>query len=69
MSERNNDWLPFTHPQMGTCPATQSCALIGNPTGGPFTLQAGTQSTRVRACFLSSVTSTYVTMLITYLTF
>ena len=23
-------WLPLTHPQIGTWPATQACALTGN---------------------------------------
>ena len=30
--ERNiNVWLPLTHPLLGTWPATQACALTGNP--------------------------------------
>ena len=29
-------WLPLTHPQMGTWPATQACALTGNQTGNPL---------------------------------
>ena len=28
--ERNIDWLPLAHPQLGTWPATQACALTGN---------------------------------------
>ena len=33
--ERNiNVWLPLTHPLLGTCPATQACAL--NHTGDPL---------------------------------
>ena len=32
--ERNiNVWLPLLHPLLGTWPATQACALIGNQTG------------------------------------
>ena len=32
--ERNiNVWLPLARPQMGTWPATQACALTGDPTG------------------------------------
>ena len=29
--ERNiNVWLPLVHPPLGTCSATQACALTGN---------------------------------------
>ena len=28
-------WLPFTHPLLGTWPATQACALTGNQTSDP----------------------------------
>ena len=31
--EGNIDWLPLMHPQMGTQPTTQVCALTGNRTG------------------------------------
>ena len=32
--EKNiNVWLPLAHPQVGTWPATQACALTGNRTG------------------------------------
>ena len=31
-----HDRLPLTHPQMGTWPATQACALTGNRTSGPL---------------------------------
>ena len=31
--ERNTDWLPLTHPQLGTWPATQTFPLTGNWTG------------------------------------
>ena len=35
--ERNiNAWLPLTHPILGTRPATQACALTGNPTSDPL---------------------------------
>ena len=35
--ERNiNVWLPLVHPQLGTWPATQACALTGNQTGEPL---------------------------------
>ena len=34
--ERNMDWLPLTHPQLGTWPATQACALTGNGIGDPL---------------------------------
>ena len=30
--ERYIDRLPLSHPQMGTWPTTQPCALAGNPT-------------------------------------
>ena len=34
--ERNiNVWFPLVHPLLGTWPATQACALTGNPTGDP----------------------------------
>ena len=43
--ERNIDvWSPLTHPLLGTCPASQACALTGN---WPFGLQASTQSTEL----------------------
>ena len=29
-------WLPLPHPLLGTWPATQACALIGNRTGDPL---------------------------------
>ena len=29
-------WLPLTHPQVGTWPTTQQCALTGNWTGNPL---------------------------------
>ena len=32
--ERNIDQLSLAHPQLGTRPATQACALTGNQTGG-----------------------------------
>ena len=28
-----NVWLPLVRPLLGTWPATQACALTGNPTG------------------------------------
>ena len=35
--ERNiNVWLPFTHPPLGTWPATQACVLTGNRTSDPL---------------------------------
>ena len=35
--ERNiNVWLPLLHPQPGTWPATQACALTGNWTSDPL---------------------------------
>ena len=35
--ERNiNVWLPLACPTLGTWPATQACALIGNRTGNPL---------------------------------
>ena len=35
--ERNiTVWLPLMHPLLGTWPATQACALTGNPTGDPL---------------------------------
>ena len=30
MWERYIDWLPLARPLLGTCPATQACALSGN---------------------------------------
>ena len=32
MCKRNSNWLPLSHPQLGTQPATQACALTGNGT-------------------------------------
>ena len=32
MCERHMDQLPLTHPQLGTKPETQACALTGNRT-------------------------------------
>ena len=32
MCERNIDRLPLSHPQLGTWPTTQACALAENPT-------------------------------------
>ena len=38
--ERNIDvWLPLTHPQQGTQPAAQACALTGNTTSNPSVLR------------------------------
>ena len=38
--ERNiHVWLPLTHPQLGTWPATQACVLTGNRTGDPLVLR------------------------------
>ena len=35
--ERNiNVWLPLTRPLLGTWPATQACALTGDPTSNPL---------------------------------
>ena len=31
-----NVWLSLTHPLLGTRPATQACALIGNRTSDPL---------------------------------
>ena len=31
--KRSIDRLPLTHPQLGTWPTTQACALTGNRTG------------------------------------
>ena len=36
--------LPLAHPQLGTRPATQACALTENQPSNLFSLQAGTQS-------------------------
>ena len=33
--DRNINWLPLAHPQLGTWPTTQACALTGNQTGDP----------------------------------
>ena len=32
----SNVWLPLVHPHTGTWPASQACALTGNPTGNPL---------------------------------
>ena len=40
-----SDGLPFTHPGLGTWPATQACALTWNWTSDLSSLQAGVQST------------------------
>ena len=32
ISARDVNWLPLSHPQMGTWPTTQACALTGNRT-------------------------------------
>ena len=37
--KRNNVWLPLMHPQLGTWPATQACALTGNRTSDPLLLR------------------------------
>ena len=35
--DRNiNVWLPLVHPQLGSWPATQACALTGNRTSNPL---------------------------------
>ena len=35
--ERNiSVWLPLVHPQLGTRPTTQACALTGNQTSDPL---------------------------------
>ena len=35
--ERNiNEWLPLACPLLGTWPATQACALTGNPAHDPW---------------------------------
>ena len=34
-----NVWLPLARPQVGTWPATQTCALTGNATGNPLVLR------------------------------
>ena len=31
-----NVWLPLAHPQLGTWPATQACALTGSQTSDPL---------------------------------
>ena len=31
-----NMWLPLAHPELGTWPATQACALAGNQTSDPL---------------------------------
>ena len=43
--ERNDVWLPFARPLLGTWPATQPCILDWESNQGPFDSQAGTQST------------------------
>ena len=37
--ERNIDLLPLAHPQLGTWPATQACALTGNQTSNLLVLE------------------------------
>ncbi|KAF6091632.1 TBC1 domain family member 25 [Phyllostomus discolor] len=34
-------WLPLTCPLLGTCPATQACALTGNPASDPLFRRLG----------------------------
>ena len=36
MCKRNTNWLSLACPQLGTWPATQACALTGNPTSDPL---------------------------------
>ena len=36
MCKRDIHWLPLPHPQPGTWPAIQACALTGNRTGNPL---------------------------------
>ena len=44
-TERNNSvWLLPMHPLLGTWPATQACALTGNPTGDPLARSLGSVS-------------------------
>ena len=56
--ERNiNVWLPLEHPLLGTWPATQACALIGNQTSDPLVLRLALNplshtSQRHLMCFL-----------------
>ena len=45
MCERYISRLPLTHPQPGTQPTTQACALDWKSNQGPFDFQAGTQCT------------------------
>ena len=33
MCKRYINWLPLSHPQLGSWPTTQACALTGNQTG------------------------------------
>ena len=43
--ERNiHVWLLLTCPLLGTWPSTQACALTGNRTRDPFSLQDDTQT-------------------------
>ena len=46
MCERYRDQLPLIHPQLGTWPATQACALCRNQTGAQPTepLQPGQEA-------------------------
>ena len=38
--DRNiNAWLPLKHPQLGTWPKTQACAVTGNQTRDPLVLR------------------------------
>ena len=56
--ERNiNVWLPLLHPQPGTWPRSQACALDGELNQRPFHLQAGTQSTQPHQPGLKSIPS------------
>ena len=45
MCVRYIDGLPFIHPQLGTRPATQACALTGGIEPVILGSQAGTEST------------------------
>ena len=61
--ERNiNVWLPFVRPLLGTCLATQACALIGNGTCDPFALQSRVQSTRAECEHFTSNVCLLVTV-------
>ena len=61
MCERYIDWLSLAHPQQGTWPATQACALTGNRTRDPLVrrleLSPRSHSSQAEPCSLMRTSS------------